>query len=324
MNLRENMKKAFEHQMPERIPHLSNDTYRLVDYIVERPINTDGYDGFGIHWIPCPQSLNITHPEIGVYPLSDISLWREQVKFPDIENTDWSSIKEQAKEFHERDSKMVCYVSLNGIFERTHLLMGFENALCSYIEETDLMEELCSAIADHKIRLHKKMYELVQPDIIIMHDDWGTKDNTFLPRRIFEKCIKYNTERVVKAAKETGYKYVVLHSCGKVESLVPDMLDIGFIGWDSCNTCNDLARIKREYKGRLVLLPGLDTGGVVADPNSTSEDLQREVRKKIDMLGKNGGLIIDATPAYSLNPGNEKIVLEEVLRYGAIYCASHS
>ena len=65
MNLRQNMEKAFQHKMPDRIPHFRYDTYRVADYIVERPINTEGYDGFGIHWIPCENSLNITHPETG-------------------------------------------------------------------------------------------------------------------------------------------------------------------------------------------------------------------------------------------------------------------
>ena len=125
---------------------------------------------------------------------------------------------------------MVCYVSLNGIFERTHLLMGFEDALCAYIEEPEAMSELCEEIANHKIKLFKKIWEVSQPDILVYHDDWGTQMGPFLPRGVFETCIKENTRRVVTAAREIGYKYILHHSWGKVESLVPYMIDIGFDG----------------------------------------------------------------------------------------------
>ena len=68
---RENMEKVFNHELPEWVPHLSNDTYPVKDYIVERPIFEDGYDQWGIHWIPCKDSLNITHPDTKILILED-------------------------------------------------------------------------------------------------------------------------------------------------------------------------------------------------------------------------------------------------------------
>ncbi len=46
---------------------------------------------------------------------------------------------------------MLQYVSLNGIFERTHILMGFENAVCAALEDPEeygaLLVDLMDGIA---------------------------------------------------------------------------------------------------------------------------------------------------------------------------------
>jgi hypothetical protein len=40
-----------------------------------------------------------------------------------------------------------------GIFERSYLLLGMEEALMNYITHPEEMYEMCGAIADYKIRL---------------------------------------------------------------------------------------------------------------------------------------------------------------------------
>lgn len=72
MTNRENMELIFQHKQPEKIPHLGTDAYGVRDYVVERPIMTTRYDTWGCHWISCPDSLNITHPDANVILLTDI------------------------------------------------------------------------------------------------------------------------------------------------------------------------------------------------------------------------------------------------------------
>lgn len=319
---RENMVLALEHKLPEWVPHLASESYRMGDYIVERPMTVEGRDAWGVMWHPCEASLNLTHPDTSTYLLDyeEITDWKKLLKFPDQDAIDWTPVIEQVKTFTDREQYLTHFISLNGIFERMHILMGFEGALIACMEEPEAMRDLAEAIVDHKIRTFRKIWDIAQPEILLYHDDWGTQQAPFLPHETFVEILKEPTRRLAAAAHEIGYRWILHHSCGKVESLIPDMIEIGMDGWDSAQPCNDLARIKREYGDRLVIATGMDAQGVIGNPNSTPEQLRHEVESKIDMLGENGGLICDTVPAYSLNPKNEEIVLEEIRRYGKIYC----
>ncbi len=71
-------------------------------------------------------------------------------------------MEEEAKEFTDRENRMLQYVSLNGIFERSHILMGFENALCACMEDPEEYGRMLEAFADHKIRLFQKVYDMLR------------------------------------------------------------------------------------------------------------------------------------------------------------------
>lgn len=320
MTARENMECIFRHEKPDRIPHLGTDAYGIRDYIVERPIMTTGYDAWGCHWIACPDSLNITHPDTNVILLEDVEDWKEKVVFPDLDAIDYASMYKEAEAFTDRENKLLQYVSLNGIFERTHILMGFENALCQAMMESEAYGELLAAIADHKIRLFQKVYDICHPDILVYHDDMAMQAGPFFPLSFYEEYIFPQYKRIVEAARKIGYKYVVHHSCGKVEALIPSWLECGFDGWDSVMACNDLARLKKEYGHRMIFMPGLDTQGVLGLKTSTRGEIERMVVEWMEMLACDGtGLIIDSTVAYSLNPANEKIALEFIHKHGQAF-----
>lgn len=317
MTERENMELIFQHQAPEYIPHLSNDTYVIADCVVERPIMTTEKDAWGCNWISCPTSLGITHPDTHDLKFEDLDNWKNDLKIPDLDAVDFAPMIDEAKAFTDRNRKMVQYVSLNGIFERTHILMGFENALCAFMEEPEEYGEMLKEIADHKIRLIKKVYELIQPDILTYHDDMATQASQFLPTAFYVKYLFPQYKRIVEAAREIGYQYVVQHSCGRIEQLIPDWLACGFDGWDSVMPCNDLATVKKEFGDKIVFLSGLDTQGVLGNPRSTRQEIETMVVKYLNLLASDGtGFIFDSSVMYSLNPVNEQICLEFIQKHG--------
>jgi hypothetical protein len=317
MTERENFELIFQHKKPEYIPHLGYHAYGIRDYIVERPIMTTGYDAWGCHWISCEDSLNITHPDTSDVKFEDMENWREHVTIPDLDKIDFTPMVEEAKAFTNREAKMTQYVSLNGIFERSHILMGFENALCACMEDPEEFGEMLKEFADHKIRLYQKVYDICQPDILVYHDDMATQSAQFLPTDFYKKYLFPQYKRIVEAARSMGYKYVVQHSCGRVEALIPDWLDCGFDGWDSVMACNDLKKLKKEFGDKVVFMPGLDTQGVLGTTGSTRSEIEHMVVEWMEMLANDGtGLIIDSTVAYSLNPANEKVCLEFILKHG--------
>ncbi len=113
---------------------------------------------------------------------------------------------------------------------------------------------------------------------------------------------------------------MVHHSCGKVDSLIPDWISCGFDGWDSVMQCNDLVQVKKDFGDRIVFMPGLDTQRILGPKESTRDDIEKMVVEWMEMLAGDGtGLIIDSTVAYSLNPKNEEICLESIQKHGRAF-----
>lgn len=319
---RENLERLFNHDTVEYIPNLSLDTHIIMDTEIERPVFHTGYDAWGCHWIECPESLNMTHPDTSVALFEEINEWRDVVKIPDVEKVDFSAMKQlfQGYDDNMRTNKMLQYISMEGIFERSHELMGFENALCEFMTDPEEYGEMLSAFADYKIKLFAKVFELFQPDILIYHDDMGSQQSQFLPTLFYEKYLFPNYKRIVDAARAIGYKHVIQHSCGRIEAILPQWLSCGFDGIDSLMPCNDLKNIKKEYGGKILFFPGGDCQEILGVKGIAKEKIEEMVLRYYDILAHDAkDLCMDNSVAYSINPENEKICCELQLKHRKSY-----
>ncbi len=289
MTERENALLAMNHQEPQWVPSVFDCAINCPDFINERPIFETGYDCFGVQWLSTgAETKGITHIDPHVPPiLDDVCDWREKVKFPDLDKIDWENAAKVAAGF-DRENKLVMYMSNLGVFERTHTLMTFEDALCSYLEEPEEMKALVDAIADHKIRAFELMHKHCQLDVIMFHDDLGTQVGPLLPKHVWEEIVKPATQRVYDKVRSLGV-YLVHHSCGKIEQYVPEMIAMGADGWAACQSCNDLGALKKQYGDKIAFWGALDDQNVLGNPETTDEDLFAEAKKKVEMLAEGGG-----------------------------------
>jgi hypothetical protein len=108
---------------------------------------------------------------------------------PPLTGLDWSEAEAQAKKV-DRNEKFRALFCAGGLFERSHHLMGMETAFMNYMEYPEEMAGLLRVIADYKIESLKLAAKHFRPDIVFYHDDWGSKQNVFLPPRIWREIIK--------------------------------------------------------------------------------------------------------------------------------------
>ena len=83
-----------------------------------------------------------------------------------------------------------------GLFERSYLLLGMEEALISYITQPELMSELLGALADIRIAELQRFDDECDLDMLWYGDDWGTQTNLFLPSGTWRQIIKPHTQRI--------------------------------------------------------------------------------------------------------------------------------
>lgn len=252
MTPKERVLAFYRHEMTDELP-----TNAGIHYIPdpsgfeERPafIQT-GKDWFGVDWIR-DDSLNATTPDHSKPPImEDICDWREVVKFPNLDEWDWNKVEERdhVSEIDRENKALMVYV-LNGPFERLHMLMGFENALCALLTDPEEVESFFDAFMEWKCKLIEKVHEYYQPDVIMFHDDWGTQNNMFFSPDTWRELIKPQIKKAVDKTHELGM-FFEFHSCGFIEQVVPEFVELGIDSWQG-QEINDIPKLKELTQGKL-------------------------------------------------------------------------
>jgi len=89
------------------------------------------------------------------------------------------------------------------------------------------------------------------------------------------------------------------HSDGFIEPFIPELIEIGL---DVLNPiqpeCMDPADIKRKFGDRLAFFGTI--GNQTTLPFGSPEDVRREIRQRIETVGKGGGLVL--APSHMIEP----------------------
>ena len=316
MTERENMQLVWDHKQPEWVPMLTKASQMLITPEVnDRPLFMNGNDWFGVPWELDPKNPQfMTHVKPGFSMFEDITEWRDYVTFPKMKDLNWEMIGGRTKAmWADKANKMGYIVGNMGAFEKVNAIMGFENGLCALYETEDYID-FVNAYADYRIDQMYYVKKYMDADFMMMHDDWGNQNNMFLSPELWREIFKEPERRMVEACRNLGMHYMH-HSCGYIEPIIPDLVEIGVESWHSVSPVNDLKKIKAEYGDRLVFAGGVDPQ-VTAHPNATEEDVRQEVRRCIDVLGGGGGLLCGSAVMFSTVKGVDAIIEDEGTKYG--------
>ena len=337
MTPRENALLAYKHQIPAYIPCLYTDFAIFQAYPAgERYTgNESGKDWFGVDWTFVPDA-GAPMPTNHNGMFDDMTQWKDYVKFPDLDAIDWEKQAEidahtdfialaagagpvplpNGASVYDGDKLGFCMI-LNGMFERMHAFMGMENALCALIEEPEACKEYFHAMADYKIAYIKKIAKYYKVDVIMAHDDYGTNDGLFMSPEIWRELIKPELKRIVDACHEEGLIYEH-HSCGHIEPLIPDFVEIGVDAVDAFQaSCNPNTKaLKEKYGDRLTFCGGFDNMNILDRLGVTKEEIQAEYVRVIDDLAPGGSFV--AAPV-GLTFGFVPDFLEKHFQYGMTF-----
>jgi len=275
-------------------------------------------DAWGVAWTwpegqPAPIPLH-TKDNLVIKDLRD---WENQLAVPDVERADldWSASIEQAGAV-DRDRSLVSAFMISGIFERLHMLMGFEEALVNMMVEQEKMIALCEALCEHRLAHARLLVENIRPDIVLSHDDWGTKTSLFMPPDVWRKVLKPSYEKLYAYFKSEGV-LVMHHSDSFMEPIAEDMAEIGIDIWQGVVPQNDIVSMQKSLAGRMVLMGGIDAS-VVDTSFATEEIIRNETRRACETYGPRGHFIPCLTygePNLDIFPNVDATIRDEISQY---------
>ena len=282
-SVRENYLRCVKGEQPWWMPAYSYESNIIwPDAVEEHPApEFDGYDWWGVDWVMVEAAGGmITRP--GSWVITDFANWKEQVEWPDLSVVDFAADGRKLQAALDPDRPHI-YECPEGIFERLHEMMPFDETLLAFYEEPEALEEFFQKMADYKIESCGKIFEHYgRVDGVLYHDDWGTQRGGCFSNEMFRAQLMAATVRFLRYVKEQG-KFIELHSCGKNIQYVPEMLEMGIDMWTPHDGINEPDFLSETYGDRMTYAFGLTI------PHGADEaEIRQRVRDFVDRYGAKG------------------------------------
>lgn len=221
-----------------------------------------GPDWFGVNWYFDPVvrgSMETMHL------LEDISEWREKVVFPDLDAIDWERYAKENAGYLNTDCLLTTTI-YSGFFERLISFVGFEDAAVALFDEEQKedVHALFSRLTDFYIDYIHRMHKYFNVEYVEVHDDWGTQESLIFSESVHKEMIEPYIRRLVEAVHAEGMIYEQ-HSCGKIDSLVPRLIEMGVDTWRGQETAVNKYDLVKKYGDRFKFTVEINTSGTMDD-----------------------------------------------------------
>jgi uroporphyrinogen decarboxylase len=181
------------------------------------------------------------------------------------------------------------------LLEIGQFLFRNDNFFVLLASEPEKAEAFLDRLTEHHLANLEHYLGLVGPyiDVILFGDDLGMQTGPQISPRMYRRLFKPRHACMWKRAKELANVKVMLHSCGGLRELLPDLIDAGL---DATNpvqiTCQgmDAAGLKRDFGANITLWGGgCDTRFIL--PRGTPDEVRAHVREQVRILNPGGGFV---------------------------------
>lgn len=161
--------------------------------------------------------------------------------------------------------------------------------------EPEQAEDFLEHVVEIHLRNLERFLGAVGPyiDIIVFGDDLGMQNGPQISPAMYRRLFKPRHARMWKRAKQLAKVKVMLHCCGGVRELMPDLIEAGL---DAINpvqiTCKgmDAAGLKHDFGKDMVFWGGgCDTRSIL--PHGTPAEIRKHVQQQIGTLNPGGGFV---------------------------------
>ena len=236
--------------------------------------------------------LHDATPEHVDFAVKERPAWEELVRpklTPDRRRINFDAYR-KARDTARRADRFFCWSGVN-VFELMHPVCGHEHMLVGMALDPDWVRDMASTYADLTVALQEILFaEEGYPDGIWFYEDMGFKERPFMSPTMYREIIQPSHKRTIAFARSHDLP-VVMHSCGYVAPLVPDLIESGIdcLQVIEVKAGMDLLRLHREFGDRLSFMGGIDVRTLYTNDRA---DVDRELETKVPTVKQGYGYVL--------------------------------
>lgn len=235
------------------------------------------FDEWGIgHWAGGLEgTLDRTYPPLlGAESLGDV----QSLPSPLIDAADTAAVDS----FHAAGYPVFGYAG--SIYEWAWWLRGMEPFMMDLVGRAAMAEAILRKVEEHTTRLALATAR-AGVDVLCFYDDAGMQRGLQIAPALWRRFIKPAWQRVLETVRRQFPQVrFFLHSCGKIDPIVPDVIELGFHVLHPVQPeCMDFADAHRRYGERIVLAATISAQRLF--PFGSAEEIRREVRRLAEIVG---------------------------------------
>jgi uroporphyrinogen decarboxylase len=252
------------------------------------------------------------------FPLHDATLEElEEYDFSPLDDRELEQLGQRAKELYEQTDYAIFGWLGGSVFEATHYLLGFDEAMFRLVKDVPFMTRLFERLTEQTIRNVELYLDAVGSyiQVIGFYDDFGIQTGPMISPLQFRELVKPHLMSIYNRVHAISDAHVFLHTCGSVYEVMEDLIEVGV---DILNPVQTSAfhmepeTLKEEFGDRIIFWGGgCDVQRVL--PLGSPDDVRRDVRRRIEILGEGGGFVF--APIHNIlagvPPGNVAAMYEE-------------
>jgi uroporphyrinogen decarboxylase len=255
-----------------------------------------------------------------------------QATVEDLDRYDWpdpadprrvEGLADEAQDLYENtDSAIVLNGFGEAIFGVPSWIRGHIQFYTDFIANTEFLNSFLDRMLDFAIGLARNALDAVgrYVHVVRISDDMGSEKGLIVSPDHYRRFIKPRQEKLYRFVKEHSDAKVLLHACGSIYEIIPDLIEIGV---DALNPIQvsakdmDTDRLKKQFGERITFWGGgCDTQRVL--PFGSVEEVVEEVKRRIRDLAPGGGFVFTPVHNIQYDVSAEKIaaLYDTALEYG--------
>lgn len=205
--------------------------------------------------------------------------------WPKVEYFDFDSTIKTVERFQ---GKMVFTGFWCPFYHQMADFFGMEKYFTLMYDNPKLIEAVTEKIVDFYVEANDRYFTLLgdRADVMFMGNDFGTQRDLMISPSAFRRFVLPSFKRLVAVGKKHNKK-VLLHSCGSIYRIIPDLIEAGVDALHpiQAQAAGMSALELAQYKNDLSFVGGIDAQSFFV--TATPQQVKDEVHRVRDILGGN-------------------------------------